>query len=336
LDTRSLGSTGLRVSEIGLGCMGMSDFYGPADEFESIATIHAALEAGVTLLDTGDYYGAGHNELLIGEALRGRNRDDVAISVKFGLLRAPDGQVVGIDGRPVAVKSALAYTLRRLGADLVDVYRLGRVDPAVPIEETVGAIAEMVQAGYVRHIGLSETGAETLRRAHAVHPIADLQVEYSLLSRGIEVEILPTCRELGVGLTAYGVLSRGLLSGHWSKERASTAGPFRQTAPRFTGENLGRNLALVEELRTVAEAKGATVANLAIAWVLSRGEDIVPLVGARRRDQLVEAIRATELQLTAEDLDAIERAVPAGAAAGERYHAAQMASLDSEPGGVAG
>jgi aryl-alcohol dehydrogenase-like predicted oxidoreductase len=336
LDTRSLGSTGLRVSEIGLGCMGMSDFYGPADEFESIATIHAALEAGVTLLDTGDYYGAGHNELLIGEALRGRNRDDVAISVKFGLLRAPDGQVVGIDGRPVAVKSALAYTLRRLGADLVDVYRLGRVDPAVPIEETVGAIAEMVQAGYVRHIGLSETGAETLRRAHAVHPIADLQIEYSLLSRGIEVEILPTCRELGVGLTAYGVLSRGLLSGHWSKERAATAGPFRQTAPRFTGENLGRNLALVEELRTVAEAKGATVANLAIAWVLSRGEDIVPLVGARRRDQLVEAIRATELQLTAEDLDAIERAVPAGAAAGERYHAAQMASLDSERGGVAG
>jgi aryl-alcohol dehydrogenase-like predicted oxidoreductase len=336
LDTRSLGSTGLRVSEIGLGCMGMSDFYGPADETESIATIHAALEAGVTLLDTGDYYGAGHNELLIGEALRGRNLDDVAISVKFGLLRAPDGQVVGIDGRPVAVKSALAYTLRRLGADLLDVYRLGRVDPAVPIEETVGAIAEMVQAGYVRHVGLSETGGETLRRAHAVHPIADLQIEYSLLSRSIEAEILPTCRELGVGLTAYGVLSRGLLSGHWSKERAATAGPFRQTAPRFTGENLGRNLALVEELRTVAEAKGATVANLAIAWVLSRGEDIVPLVGARRRDQLAEAIGATELQLTAEDLDAIERAVPAGAAAGERYHAAQMASLDSERGGVAG
>ena len=312
--------------------MGMSDFYGPADEAESIATIHAALDAGITLLDTGDYYAAGHNELLIDEALRGRNRDDVAISVKFGLLRAPDGQIVGIDGRPAAVKSALAYSLRRLGTDYVDVYRLGRVDPAVPIEETVGAIAEMVQAGYVRHVGLSETGAETVRRAHGVHPVADLQIEYSLLSRGIEDEILPTCRELGVGITAYGVLSRGLLSGHWSAERAATAGPFRQTAPRFTGENLERNLALVEALRSAAQAKGVTVAHLAIAWVLSRGEDIVPLVGARRRDQLAEALGAAELQLTAEDLEAIERAVPAGAAAGDRYHAPQMATLDSEPG----
>jgi aryl-alcohol dehydrogenase-like predicted oxidoreductase len=334
VDTRSLGSTGLRVSEIGLGCMGMSDFYGPADEAESIATIHAALDAGITLLDTGDYYAAGHNELLIGEALRGRNRHDVAISVKFGLLRAPDGAIAGIDGRPVAVKSALAYSLRRLDTDHVDVYRLGRVDPAVPIEETVGAIAEMVRAGYVRHVGLSETGAETLRRAHAVHPIADLQIEYSLLSRGIEAEILPTCRELGVGVTAYGVLSRGLLSGHWSKERAATAGPFRQTAPRFTGENLDRNLALVEDLRTVAEARGATVADVAIGWVLSRGDDIVPLVGARRRDQLAEALGATELHLTAEDLEAIERAVPTGAAAGQRYHAPQMASLDSERAGA--
>jgi aryl-alcohol dehydrogenase-like predicted oxidoreductase/AcrR family transcriptional regulator len=280
----SLGSTGLEVSELSLGCMGMSDFYGPADRAESIATIHAALDAGITLLDTGDYYAAGHNELLIGEALRARERDRVAISVKFGLLRAPDGAVVGIDGRPEAVKSSLAYTLRRLGIDHVDVYRLGRADPAVPIEETVGAIAEMVQAGYVRHVGLSEAGAETVRRAHAVHPVADLQIEYSLLSRRIEDEILPTCRELGVGITAYGVLSRGLLSGHWSKERAETAGAFRQTAPRFTGENLDRNLALVEALRSVAESKGAKVAQLAIAWVLSRGEDIVPLVGARRRD----------------------------------------------------
>ena len=292
MQQRSLGSTGLVVSELGLGCMGMSDFYGPADEAESIATIHAALDAGITLLDTGDYYATGHNELLIREALRGRDRGGVAISVKFGLLRAPDGQIVGIDGRPAAVKSALAYSLRRLGTDYVDVYRLGRVDPAVPIEETVGAIAEMVQAGYVRHVGLSETGAETVRRAHGVHPVADLQIEYSLLSRGIEDEILPTCRELGVGITAYGVLSRGLLSGHWSAERAATAGPFRQTAPRFTGENLDRNLALVEALRSVADAKGATVAQLAIAWVLSRGDDIVPLVGARRRDQLAEALGA--------------------------------------------
>ena len=332
MQQRSLGSTCLQVSELALGCMGMSDFYGHADEAESIATIHAALDAGITLLDTGDYCAAGHNELLICEALRGRDRGGVAISVKFGLLRAPDGQIVGIDGRPAAVKSALAYSLRRLGTDYVDVYRLGRVDPAVPIEETVGAIAEMVQAGYVRHVGLSETGAETVRRAHGVHPVADLQIEYSLLSRGIEDEILPTCRELGVGITAYGVLSRGLLSGHWSAERAATAGPFRQTAPRFTGENLERNLALVEALRSAAQAKSATVAQLAIAWVLSRGEDIVPLVGARRRDQLAEALGATKLQLTAEDLEAIERAVPAGAAAGDRYHAPQMATLDSERG----
>jgi len=331
---RSLGRTGLQLSEIGLGCMGMSDFYGPADEAESIATIDAALDAGITLLDTGDYYAAGHNELLIREALRGRDRSSVVISVKFGLLRALDGQIVGIDGRPAAVKSALAYSLRRLGADYVDVYRLGRVDPAEPIEETVGAIAEMVQAGYVRHVGLSETGADTVRRAHGVHPISDLQIEYSLLSRGIEDEILPTCRELGVGITAYGVLSRGLLSGHWSGERAATAGPFRQTAPRFTGENLERNLALVEALRSVAQARSATVAHLAIAWVLSRGEDIVPLVGSRRRDQLAEALGATELRLTAEDLEAIERAVPAGAAAGDRYQAPRMATLDSERGGA--
>jgi aryl-alcohol dehydrogenase-like predicted oxidoreductase len=335
LDARSLGSTGLRVSEIGLGCMGMSDFYGPADEAESIATIHAALDAGVTLLDTGDYYAAGHNELLIRDALGARDREGVSISVKFGLLRAPNGAIVGIDGRPAAVKSFLAYSLRRLGTGHVDVYRLGRVDPVVPIEETVGAIAEMIQAGYVRHVGLSETGTETIRRAHAVHRIADLQIEYSLLSRGIEDEILPTCRELGIGVTAYGVLSRGLLSGHWSAERASTAGGFRQTAPRFVGENLERNLALVEALRRVAGARGATVAQLAIAWVLSRGTDIVPLVGARRKDQLAEALDAIRVDLSAEDLEAIERAVPRGAAAGERYHAPQMASLDSERGGTA-
>ncbi|MGZ8605958.1 MAG: aldo/keto reductase, partial [Actinomycetota bacterium] len=309
--------------------------YGPADEEESIATIHAALDAGVTLLDTGDYYAAGHNELLIREALHGRDRNGVVISVKFGLLRAPDGSIVGIDGRPAAVKSSLAYSLRRLGTDHVDVYRLGRIDPAVPIEETVGAIAEMVEAGHVRHVGLSETGAETLRRAYAVHPISDLQIEYSLLSRTIETEILPSCRELGVGVTAYGVLSRGLLSGHWSKERAAAAGPFRRTAPRFTGENLDRNLTLVEALRSVAEAKGATVAHLAIAWVLSRGDDVVPLVGARRRNQLAEALGATELRLTADDLAAIEDAIPPGAAAGDRYHAPQMATLDSEQGGAA-
>jgi aryl-alcohol dehydrogenase-like predicted oxidoreductase len=310
--------------------MGMSDLYGPADEAESLATIRAALDAGITLLDTGDFYGAGHNELLIRDALRGRNRDEVAISVKFGALRGPEGGWLGVDGRPAAVKNSLAYTLRRLGTDHVDVYRLARLDPAVPIEETVGAIAELVQAGYVRHIGLSEVGADTIRRAHAVHPIADLQIEYSLVSRGIEGQILPTTRELGIGITAYGVLSRGLLSGHWTPDRETSAQDFRAHSPRFQGENLQRNLALVEVLRSVAGAKGATVAQAAIAWVLSRGEDIVPLVGARRRDRLSEALGALELDLSADDLSAIEQAVPTDAVAGTRYAAEQMAFLDSE------
>jgi aryl-alcohol dehydrogenase-like predicted oxidoreductase len=332
--TRTLGSTGARVSAIGLGCMGMSDLYGPADEAESIATIHAALDAGVTLLDTGDYYGMGHNELLLRKALSGRDRAGVVFSVKFGALRTPDGNWTGVDGRPVAVKNFLAYTLRRLETDYIDIYRLGRVDPAVPIEDTVGAIADMVKAGYVRHVGLSEAGADTVRRAHAVHPISDLQIEYSLLSRGIEAEILPACRELGIGVTAYGVLSRGLLSGHWSKEKATAQGDFRAYLPRFSGGNLDRNLALVEALRAVADAKGATVAQVAIAWVLSRGPAIVPLVGARRRERLAEALGALELDLTPKDLAEIERAVPPGAAAGDRYDAHQMSVLDSERGGA--
>ena len=332
MNTRSLGTTGLTVSALGLGCMGMSDFYGPADEAESIGTIEAALEAGITLLDTGDYYAAGHNEFLIREALRGRDREQAVVSVKFGLMRGPDGSIVGNDLRPPAVKNFLAYTLRRLGTDYVDVYRPGRVFPDVPIEETVGAIAELVQAGYVRHLGLSEVGAETIRRAHAVHPISDVQIEYSLISRGVEAEILPTCRELGVGVTAYGVLSRGLLSGHWSKEREASLAPhdFRASAPRFTGENLERNLALVETLRAIAEANGATVAQLAIAWVLSRGDDVVPLVGARTRERLAEALGAREVEFTGDDLVRIEEAVPVEAVAGERYHAEQMAILDSE------
>jgi aryl-alcohol dehydrogenase-like predicted oxidoreductase len=310
--------------------MGMSALYGPADEAESVATIRAALDAGVTLLDTGDYYASGHNELLIGDALRGRDRSQVGISVKFGVLRGPDGAILGIDGRPAAVKSSLAYTLRRLGTEYVDIYRLGRVDPAVPIEETVGAIAELIEAGYVRHVGLSEAGVETLRRAHAVHPVADLQIEYSLISRGIEDAILPACRALGVGVTAYGVLSRGLISGHWSRAQQLPPGDFRGGMPRFADENLEHNLELVDRLRAVADAKGATVAQLAIAWVLSRGEDIVPLVGARRRDRLAEALGALEVELTQEDVAAMERAVPRDAAAGERYDDRQMAILDSE------
>jgi aryl-alcohol dehydrogenase-like predicted oxidoreductase len=330
--TRALGATGPVVSAIGLGCMGMSAVYGQADDTESIATIHAALDAGVTLLDTGDFYGMGANELLIREALRGRRRENVVLSVKFGALRAPDNVFIGVDTRPAAVKNFLAYTLRRLGIDYVDVYRPARLDPAVPIEETVGAIAEMVQAGWVRHVGLSEVGVQTLRCAQAVHPICDLQIEYSLVSRGIEDEVLAACRELGIGVTAYGVLSRGLIGGHWSKDAPLAPGDMRGRLPRFSAANLEHNLVLVDALRALAQRMGATVAQLAIAWVLSRGSDIVPVIGARRRDRLTEALGALELDLAAADLAALENAVPKGSAAGERYDAGQMTALDSERG----
>jgi len=330
VNTRTLGSTGPEVSAIGLGAMGMSDLYGPTDDGESIATIHAAIDAGVTLIDTGDFYGSGRNELLIARALRDRDRDAVTLSVKFGALRDPAGGWGGVDGRPAAVKNFLAHTLTRLGTDHVDVYRPARLDPDVPIEETVGAIAEMVQAGHVRHIGLSEVGAETLRRAAAVHPISDLQIEYSLLSRGVELDILPVARELGIGVSAYGVLSRGLLSGHWSAGRELTAHDFRGISPRFQGENLAHNLALVERLRGIGDAHDASVGQVAIAWVLARGEDVIPLVGARRRDRLHEALGAVDLELSLADLDRIEGAVPAGAAAGTRYADSMMAELDSE------
>ncbi|MCX5147824.1 aldo/keto reductase [Streptomyces sp. NPDC048550] len=336
-NTRTLGSTGPSVFPLGLGCMGMSALYGEADRTESIATLHAYLDSvpdgAGALLDTGDFYGMGHNEMLIGEALRAAPaaaREQALVSVKFGALRTVEGGFTGYDGRPEAVKNFLAYSLQRLGRDHIDIYRIARVDPEVPIEETVGAIAEAVEAGHVRHIGLSEVGADTLRRAAAVAPIADLQIEYSLISRGIEEEILPTARELGIGVTAYGVLSRGLISGHFSRDRELAPGDFRGMSPRFQGENLQRNLDLVDALRKVAEGKGVSVAQTAIAWVLSRGEDIVPLVGARRRDRLSEALGAMDVELTPEDLAAIEEAVPAGAAAGERYPAAQMAHLDSE------
>ncbi|PTH89403.1 aldo/keto reductase [Streptomyces sp. A244] len=330
--TRHLGTTGPQVSALGLGCMGMSALYGEADRAESIATIHAALEAGVTLLDTGDFYAMGHNELLIGEALRAApaaRREQALISVKFGALRGPDGSWLGYDGRPAAVKNFAAYSLQRLGVDHIDVYRIARLDPDVPIEDTVGAIAELVEKGYVRHIGLSEVGAETIRRAAATAPVSDLQIEYSLISRGIEDEILPTTRELGIAVTAYGVLSRGLISGHFTADRQLGPGDFRAMSPRFQGDNLRHNLDLVEALRKIAEQKGVSVAQIAIAWVLSRGEDIVPLVGARRRDRLTEALGALDVTLEPADLAAIEEAVPAGAAAGDRYPAAQMAHLES-------
>ncbi|RKR90520.1 aryl-alcohol dehydrogenase-like predicted oxidoreductase [Micromonospora pisi] len=330
MEKRKLGWTGPQVSAIGLGAMGMSDLYGPADEAESTATIHAAIDAGISLIDTADFYGMGHNEMLIGRALRERNRDEVAISVKFGGMRDPDLGWRGLDGRPEAVRNFLAYSLRRLGTDYIDVYRITRPDPKVPFEETIGAIAEQVEKGHVRHIGLSEVGADTIRRAQAVHPISDLQIEYSLLSRGIEAEILPTVRELGIGVTAYGVLSRGLLSGHWGAERELTPGDFRSFVPRFNGDNLAANLRLVDSLREIADARGASVAQVAIAWVLAQGEDIVPLVGARQRDRLTESLGALELTLSPDDLAAIERAVPAGSAAGTRYAAPDMARLDSE------
>ena len=328
MEQRTLGRNGPTVSALGLGCMGMSDLYGPADRSESIATIRAALDAGITLLDTGDYYAMGHNEMLIAEALREVPRDRYLLSVKFGAMRDPAGNWIGMDLRPQAIRNFLAYSLRRLGTDYIDIYRPGRLDPNVPIEDVVGALGELVAAGYVRHIGLSEVGADTLRRAAAVHAISDLQIEYSLVSRGIEAAILPTARELGIGITAYGVLSRGLIGGHWKP--GAGAGDFRAILPRFQGANAEANLRLVEALRQVAEARGLTVAQAAIAWVAAQGPDIVPLVGARRRDRLAEALPAIEVGFGPEDLAAIEAAVPKDAAVGTRYPEAQMAHLDSE------
>jgi aryl-alcohol dehydrogenase-like predicted oxidoreductase len=316
--------------QAGLGCMGMSGIYGPAAEDESIATIHAALEAGITLVDTGDFYGMGHNEMLIRRALAGRPRSDYQLSVKFGAQRGPDGAWLGHDARPAAVKTAAAYSLKRLGVERIDIYRPARLDQNVPIEETVGAIADLVQAGYVAQIGLSEVGAETIRRAAAVHPIADLQIEYSLLSRGIEDEILPTCRELGIAVTAYGILSRGILSDSFDPNQPAAPGDIRARFPRFNEENAVHNLELVQRLRALAREKDASVAQLAIAWVASRGDDVIPLIGARRRDQLTEALRGLELTLTEDDIAALEDAVPVGSAAGGRYGEAQMRDLDSE------
>jgi pyridoxine 4-dehydrogenase len=325
LPTRHLGQNGPSVSALGLGCMGMSDFYGPADEGQSIATIHAALEAGVTLFDTGDFYGSGHNEMLLGRALAGR-RDRAFIQVKFGALRDPAGGFNGYDARPAAIGNFLAMTLKRLGTDHVDLYMPARVPADVPIEEVVGAIADLKAKGWVRHIGLSEAGPETIRRAHATHPITALQIEWSLMSRGMEAAILPTCRALGIGITAYGVLGRGLLGG----SRPGTPGDFRGLSPRWQGENLARNLALAAALEAVAAVRGVSAAQAAIAWALARGADVVPLVGARRPERLAEALGAVALTLAPADLAALEAAVPAEAVAGDRYDPGQMAHLDSE------
>lgn len=330
MEQRKLGSTGPTVSALGLGCMGMSEIYGPADRGESIATVHAALDAGITLLDTGDFYAMGHNEMLVREALKDAPRDRMQISVKFGALRGPAGEFAGMDCRPAAIRNFLAYSLQRLGTDYIDIYRPARLDPNVPIEETIGGIAEMVKAGYIRHIGLSEVGSDTIRRAHAVHPIADLQIEYSLIERGIERDILKTCRELGIGITAYGVLARGLISGHWSKESGKTGRDYRLMTPRFQGANLDANLALVEQLRAIAAEIGATPAQVAIAWVAAQDKNIVPLIGARTRNRLTEALGAAQVTLTPAHLAALAKAFPPDVASGTRYAAEQMAHLESE------
>jgi len=322
---RKLGVAGPEVFPLALGCMGMSGVYGATDDAESLATIHAAIDAGVNMLDTGDFYGMGHNEMLLGQALRFQ-REQVVLSVKFGAQRSPDGSWIGFDGRPAAVKNALAYSLKRLGVEYIDIYRPARLDPNVPIEDTVGAIAEMVTAGYVRHIGLSEVGPETIRRAVAVHPIVDLQIEYSLVSRSPEKKIFPLLEELGLGATTYGVLSRGLLSG----SQPAAAGDFRAQLPRFTGDNLAQNQKLFGKLKEIARGKGVSPAQLAVAWVLAKGSFIIPVIGARTRSQLAESLEALSVQLTTEELAALGSAVPAEAVAGARYDAGQMRMLDSE------
>jgi aryl-alcohol dehydrogenase-like predicted oxidoreductase len=322
-----LGATGPDVFPMALGCMGMgaSSFYGDSDEAESIATIHAALERGVNLLDTGDFYGTGRNELLVGKALKDR-RDRALLSVKFGALRGPDGAFNGYDARPAAVKNFLAHSLTRLGVDYIDIYRPARLDAAVPIEDTVGAIADMVKAGHVRHIALSEVGADTVRRAAAVHPIVDLQIEYSLMSRGPESTIFPTLTELGIATTAYGVLSRGLLAG----SKPTGAQDFRAHLPRFTGANAEKNQQLVEALARLAADRGVKPAQLAIAWVRAKGSSIVPTIGARKREQLADALAALDIALSVDEVSALEAAVPASAVAGTRYAEPLMKHLDSE------
>jgi len=318
MQMRTLGQKGPRVSALGLGCMRMSGFAGskPNTDAEGIATIQAALDAGINFLNTGDFYGMGHNEHLVGQAIKGR-RDQALISVKFGALRSPSGQMLGVDARPNAVKNFAAYSLQRLGVDVIDIYQPGRIDPNVPVEETVGAIADLIKEGAVRYLGLSETGAENIRRAHQVHPVTALEIEYSLGTRFIEKEILPTVRELGIGLVAYGVVGQGLLTGSVSNDLPPN--DVRRQFPKFDQENLPKNLEKVSFLERMAREKNCTTTQLAIAWVLSRGEDIVPLVGMSRRARLVENLKAFDVTLTKEDLDDLDRSFALGAITGDRY-----------------
>jgi aryl-alcohol dehydrogenase-like predicted oxidoreductase len=327
MNTRALGRLGWTTSALGLGCMGMSDFYGNREDTESIATIQAALDAGITLLDSGDFYGMGHNELLIRDALKSCRRDQVSLSIKFGALRDWQGNFLGFDGRPAAVKTFISYSLQRLNTDYIDFYFPSRVDPAVPIEETVGAVSDLVKEGKVRYVGLSEAPASALRRAHAVHPVSALEIEYSIISRDIEQETLHAARELGIGILAYGALSRGLLSGTITNPSKLDVSDFRRHLPRFEAANFEKNMRLVDGLRKFAYEKGITLSQLCIAWVMAQGEDIVTLVGTKRRMYLAENLQAASVQLTKEDLTKIDRIVPRESVAGLRYPAEHMAMI---------
>jgi aryl-alcohol dehydrogenase-like predicted oxidoreductase len=327
MQQRQLGRSGLSVSALGLGCMGMSEFYGAGDDAESVATIHRALDLGVTFLDTADMYGAGRNEELVGRAIRGR-RGEVVLATKFGNVRGPNGERLGISGKPDYVRSACEASLKRLGVEVIDLYYQHRVDPQTPIEDTVGAMAEMVRAGNVRFLGLSEAAPATIRRAHAVHPIAALQTEYSLFSRDPEADLLPTVRELGIGFVPYSPLGRGLLTGAIKNADDLAADDFRRAVPRFSDANIGANLDLLGEIEAIAQRKGCTPAQLALAWVLAQGQDIVPIPGTKRRKYLEQNVGALDVALSAGDLAALDRILPAGAAAGERYPEAGMRAVN--------